>query len=977
MPTLTDLALGNKALRNGNLQSALRHYLRSLDANPGLAAVVTPNIASIRRRNALQRRGKSQRYLQCLNGQEKLGSSQVSSRVAALEQAGHRVDIVTLVDEAGPQLKNQQGTLIHVNADTLAERALEIVLAQPVDQVDLWSADPSSLALGCCYAIIWGTAVYLWEEGSHPISDSGLPLGQYLDTPYNKPLLGYLLTQLPTALRVLAAQSTGLAAFRSSPRPYESHHLALSFADMQAHLSDGLETAGEVSDRLFALFIGRSPQQHERNHYRHLLTTDRVDKAGLSRMLWAAEEGLRHRAGFHADRCPRALALVPIGEVRPKDIHLPACESPELSILIPVYGQLDHTLACLYSVAAHPPRVPFEVVVLDDRSPDDSARQLQQIDNLRVIVHPQNLGFVRSCNRGAEIARGRYLFFLNNDTQIQPCCFDALFDTYQYFPKAGLIGAKLVYPDGRLQEAGGIVWQDASAWNYGRDDDPHKSVYNYVRETDYCSGAAILIEKALFEQLGRFDERYCPAYCEDTALAFTVRAAGKQVIYQPRAEVVHFEGISHGTSTDSGIKAYQVANNKRLFEQWQHRLSDEHFPNAQHVPLARERSARKCRVLIIDHYVPQPDRDAGSRTMFQLMEALLAQGVLIKFWPANNRYDPDYTPQLERRGIEVMYGKEFERQFDAWMREHGGYLSAVIASRPHITEPLLESLRSHTQAKILYYGHDLHHRRLQAELELHYDARVHEEMRWFEKQEKQIWTKVDAVYYPSADETNLVNCWLREQGLPESAKTLPPYAFEQFPANPEANLKQRRDIIFVGGFAHPPNVGGATWFVREVLPLVQHRFPDVHLTLIGSNPKPEVIALGGPAVTVTGFVPDEVLDHYYATARVAIAPLRYGAGIKGKVVESMRHGLPCVTTPAGVQGLDAALSCLSSESEPKAFAERVMELMVDDALWVDRSRAAQRFCRQQFTHDAMWQAIRDDIPAGPLGYQSTLQERAA
>ena len=185
-----------------------------------------------------------------------------------------------------------------------------------------------------------------------------------------------------------------------------------------------------------------------------------------------------------------------------------------------------------------------------------------------------NQGFLRNCNQAAKAARGKYIMFLNNDTKVTEGWLSSLVKLIESDPSIGMVGSKLVYPDGRLQEAGGILWSDGSGWNYGRLDDPDKAEYNYVKDVDYISGAAILLSVQLWKQIGGFDERFAPAYCEDSDLAFEVRKAGYRVVYQPLSKVIHFEGVSNGTDVNgTGLKRYQVENSKKLREKWRMSLS--------------------------------------------------------------------------------------------------------------------------------------------------------------------------------------------------------------------------------------------------------------------------------------------------------------------------------------------------------------------------------------------------------------------
>src|SRR6266542_4216899 len=204
-------------------------------------------------------------------------------------------------------------------------------------------------------------------------------------------------------------------------------------------------------------------------------------------------------------------------------LHFPAHEQVEVSVIIPVFNQLQFTHACLASLQTAQERARFEVIIVDDCSTDKTTEVVAQIHGVVYLRNETNSGFIVSCNRGAAKARGKYLLFLNNDTTVKDGWLSALMNTFAEEPQAGAVGSKLVYPDGRLQEAGGIIWQDASGWNYGKFDDPQKPEYNYLRDVDYCSAAALMIPKALFLSVGGFDERYAPAYYEDTDLSFKTR----------------------------------------------------------------------------------------------------------------------------------------------------------------------------------------------------------------------------------------------------------------------------------------------------------------------------------------------------------------------------------------------------------------------------------------------------------------------
>ncbi len=648
------------------------------------------------------------------------------------------------------------------------------------------------------------------------------------------------------------------------------------------------------------------------------------------------------RVGRHPSlRMPASAPFAPF--------NVPCAAIPLASIVVPAYNHFEHTLTCLRAISDCAGSIGFEVIVVDDASSDETAQHMPAIAGVRYLRNAQNLGFIGACNAGAAIARADYLVLLNNDTAVQPGWLEALIGTFTAHPRAGLVGAKLVYPDGRLQEAGGIVFGDASGCNYGRFDDPNAPIYNHVREVDYCSGAAIALPRAVFERLGGFDTAYAPAYYEDTDLAMRVRADGLQVLYQPASTVVHFEGITSGTDTGSGIKAYQLVNQRKFLARWRDTLAAHPMPDANIVRASEHRATR--RVLVIDASTPMPDRDSGSLRLVNVLALLREEGCAVTFFPDNLAHAGAYTQALQALGVEVWW-KPWIRDVPAWFSRHGQRFDTIIASRHTVASNYLALARRYApQARFVFDTVDLHYLREQREAEVAGDQARMRAAQQTRERELRLIRASDLTLVVSVVEQDLL------------AREAPGAAIEVLSNVHRATARRtgfepRAGIVLVGGYRHQPNVDAAQWMAREIFPLVRARRNDIVLHLIGGDVSSEVAALDAlPGVRVHGHVPD--LEPFMDGCRIGLAPLRFGAGVKGKVNLSMAHGQPVVATPAAIEGMhlrDGVDVLVGADTQ--GFADAVLRLYDDRGLWETIAHNGVENIERHFSFDAARDVLR-------------------
>ncbi len=660
-----------------------------------------------------------------------------------------------------------------------------------------------------------------------------------------------------------------------------------------------------------------------------------------------AEEAVSRKDFKSIQEISTALEVLDQGyEGRTKFPHLDLpvpIDNPDVSIIIPVHNKFELTYHCLASLIFSHNEASFEVIVVDDCSTDKTTEISDVVGNVRVIVNETNLGFLRNCNKASALAKGQYIVLLNNDTEVGNRWLDEMLDVFKRFEKVGAVGAKLVYPDGKLQEAGGVVWDNGQPWNMGRDGNPFDPEWNYVRQCDYLSGAAIMLPASVWKEVGGLSDEFAPAYYEDTDLAFKVRAAGYRTVYSPHAEVIHFEGMSHGRDTNSGFKKYQDINAPKFTAKWVDALLHNGRVGTD-VWRNKDRGIR-YRALVIDYATPEPDKNAGAYAAVQEMRLLQAHGFKLTFVPENLAHFGHYTTQLQKMGVECLHAPFFTSVNEV-LRQRGHEFDLVFITRYDVADRYVDAIRQHTTAKILFNNADLHFLR-ELRMALGRGDKDLSGPLATRDRELALMRKVDAILsYNETEHAVIASHNLREDNIFKC-----PWVIEA--RGHKTPFEKRKGIAFLGGYRHAPNVEAVEFFVSKVMPLLRASGEKIAFHIYGSHMPDSFKKLESDDVILEGYV--ESLDEIFETCRVFVAPLRSGAGIKGKVLDAMSYGVPSVLSPIAVEatGLSHGQSTLVADS-PEEWIKHVLSLYCNKSAWLKMSKDVLSVARENYSFMHGW-----------------------
>lgn len=639
-------------------------------------------------------------------------------------------------------------------------------------------------------------------------------------------------------------------------------------------------------------------------------------------------------------------------------IEFPETAFPVVSVIVPVHDKFNVTYYCLCALLFATNDVSFEVIVVDDGSTDTTLDIADIVSNVVVVRHEVAQGFVRACNAGAARARGRYVVLLNNDTEVTSGWLDELVAGFSRFPGAGMTGSKLLYPDGQLQDAGGIVWKSGNPCNYGRAQNPHDPRYTYARQVDYLSGAAVMVRTDVWEEIGGLSDEFAPAYFEDTDLAFKVRDAGYTTWYVPSSVVFHFEGLSNGTdvTATTGLKRFQEVNRPKFKRKWASAVTgngDEGvFPD-----LAKDRGILG-RVLFIDYQTPHPDQDAGSYAAIQEIRLVQSLGFKATFIATNLAYMGRYTDDLNKLGVETIYAPHFFSP-EQFLKQRGTEFDAVYITRYYVAQQTLEAVRSYApQAKVLFCNADLHFLREMRAALAQGDHSSWDQLEALRDEEVDVMRRVDAVLsYNDVEHAVILS---HNVGATEVVTC--PWVVEVAEESAAIGFAERSGIAFLGGYRHAPNVEAVKFFVDRIVPLLQERLPGVRLTIYGSAIPDSIKALAGPTVNPVGFVAE--VRESYDPHRVFVAPLLSGAGIKGKVLGAVAHGIPTVLSPIAAEGtgLRHDFDCMIA-ADPHEWVESIATLYEKDEVWESVRARGLELIRRGYSFERGRSVMREAFEA--------------
>ena len=643
---------------------------------------------------------------------------------------------------------------------------------------------------------------------------------------------------------------------------------------------------------------------------------------------------------------PLGIRRVPTLDTLPRPLNLTYSASPVVSIIVSLFENSGNVFACIDSIVKYSDGIPLEIIVICNSFDISVITPLACTPNLILLKKSDDLGGNSRFKQAISVARASNILFIHEDIMVTEGWLGALLEVFNHHSHIGAVIPKFLSPAGKLK----IIYQSPSMTGSNtppcREEDANHPEFNYVKPTVNCSDACVLFPKHLLTQFGGNEKHFSSISTAIWHLCLTMRSQGFQLLYQPKAEVFHYcTRNGDGTVTD---KLPPPQNAAQLQCKWSNSFSS---------PLLSDVScpwkwfeSQKPHILWIEACLITPDQDSGSLRTLRLLQILIKMRCRVSFISDNPTFEWRYVSSLQQAGIEVLYPPHEPSVLDHLVL-HGSRYEMVVLSRHYIASKYLGLIKSLApRAKVIFDTVDLHYLRLRRQAEFDGNPQIARLAKLAYRQEMHLIRACDLTLVVSEVEQAILAKEAPQvpimvlSNVHDSISRIPPFS-------------TRQDILFVGGFQHPPNLDAITWYAQDIWPKVRNELPHVRTFVIGSKMPVQFRQMGQAAgLDMLGYVPD--LEPYLASCRLSISPLRFGAGVKGKVNQSMSHGLPVVATSLSIEGMgvEPEKNMLVAD-DAESFATCIVRLYQDKALWDRISQEGLVNVTQKFSSEVAKDAL--------------------
>lgn len=634
-------------------------------------------------------------------------------------------------------------------------------------------------------------------------------------------------------------------------------------------------------------------------------------------------------------------------------LEIPYCEKPLVSIIIPVYNQYNFTISCIKSIINNTGDVDYEIILADDCSSDETQAITEIVSNLKVNRNQKNLGFLLNCNAASKKARGDYLLFLNNDVVVGENWLKPMVDLIESDETIGLVGSKFVYPDGLLQEAGGIIWADGTCRNYGKGMNPNEPEYNYVKDVDFISGASILVRRNLFETIGGFDERYVPAYCEDSDLALSVKQLGYSVKYQPLSVITHFEGMTHKKGVYATLNKHQIVNTEKFKDKWGEYLQSHCFPPGVDIFHARDCSADKKTILVVMKHAPSRDLDATMHPFHNYLTLLCKMGYNVKLATTDVQYDPVFVTPLQQAGIELICGANYIDKWKLFIKSNRGNIDHTVIIGYDCATLILEFVEKYSRSKIHYLMDANVVLEYEREYDVTHDTHALFQLGLIKRKERELFKKIDhGIVMSDYDSKYLAQ-------YANNVRTSVLYPANTGEVHTVKNQSvETNNIIFVGNMTDRHVYDSIAWFLLEIMPLIRSRIPSIRMHIVGAVIPNTLVAYDVGDTIIHGHISNEEIESLYSKSLVFVNPVRIGTGTTAMVLDAMARGIPVVTTGIGLEYMGPLADYYPSFNDPADFANEIVKICKNETYSDKLSNLELEYVRNTLSEEGLKMNIR-------------------